>query len=100
MEENEKIISKRDIRAEHFAELGMQVKVSPKSMSSINKPGYKLEYLVESVSVTIGIGNDHIAELIMDKDAWIALNNGEKVHVTTMKEYKDKYVHPIKKKKA
>jgi len=67
--------------------LGKEVKVSPKSLAWVNKAGYKKEFFVETVRVTIEIGNDHVAELIMDLDAWNALNAGEKIHVTTKKEF-------------
>jgi len=29
----------------------------------------------------------------MTKDAWEALNNGEKIHITTTEEFKKKYIH-------
>lgn len=67
--------------------LGREVKVSPKSLAWVNKAGYKKEFFVETVTVTIGIGNDHVAELVMDLDAWNALNAGKNIHVTTKKEF-------------
>lgn len=67
--------------------LGKEVKISPKSLAWVNKAGYKKEFFVETVTVDIGIGNDHVAELIMDLDAWNALNAGENIHVTTKKEF-------------
>lgn len=77
--------------------LGKEIKISPKSHCTINSPGYSLEMHVPSVCVTIGIGNDHVADLIMDVESWKALNAGEPVHITTAKDFKEKYVHKHKK---
>lgn len=43
----------------------------------VNDPGYQKTFLRHSVSVLIGIGKDHSAELVMDADAWEALKAGE-----------------------
>lgn len=48
----------------------------------VNKPGLIKEFFVESVEVTIGIGKDHTASLIMDIEAFAALKKGEPVHFT------------------
>src|SRR5690242_3319883 len=53
----------------NFGSLGREVKISPKANVTINKEGYKQEFFVESVSVLIGIGNDHTADLIMSRDS-------------------------------
>jgi len=76
---------------EGFTRLGREVKISPKANASVNKAGYKAEYFVDTVSVCIGIGKDHTAELIMTKDAWGALRSGEPVEVTTTEEFKKKF---------
>ena len=76
---------------ECFGRLGMPVNVSPKSNISFNKPGYKSEYFVDTVTCVIGIGKDHTADLVMSKEAWIALNSGEKVDVMTTKQFAKKY---------
>lgn len=70
-----------------FAKFGAQVKISPKANCTLNKPGFKAEYFTETVTVTVGIGADHTAELIMTKDAWDALRTGAPVSVTTIKEF-------------
>jgi len=70
-----------------FGSLGKEVKISPKAHVVLNKAGYNVKYYVDSVSVTIGIGNDHSARLVMSVDAWNALNDGEKINVTTVKEF-------------
>lgn len=73
---------------ETFGVLGKEIKVSPKSKISVNKPGHKREYFTLTVDVLIGIGKDHTASLIMDWDAWEALKSGEKINVETLKQFK------------
>lgn len=77
----------------HFARLGKEIKISPKANITVNKAGFKTEFFVETVNVLIGIGNDHTADLIMSKDAWEALNKGEKINITTTEDFKKKYVY-------
>ena len=78
---------------DHFTRLGKEIKISPKANITVNKAGFKTEFFVETVNVLIGIGNDHTADLIMSKDAWEALNKGEKINITTTEEFKKKYVY-------
>lgn len=78
---------------ETIDKLGKEIKISPKSHVSVNKAGYKTEFYTETVTLVMGIGNHHTADLIMTKDAWEALNNGEKIHITTTEEFKKKYIH-------
>lgn len=75
-----------------FTRLGKEIKISPKANVTINKPGLKTEFFVETISVTIGIGKDHSADLLMSKDAWDALLSGQKVSVTTTEDFKKKYI--------
>lgn len=79
-----------------FGRLGKEIKISPKANVTLNKEGYKAEYFVETVSVCVGIGKDHTAEVIMTKDAWESLNSGEQIHITTTEEFKNEYVKPKK----
>lgn len=81
---------------EYFARLGKEIRISPKANITVNKAGFKTEFFVETVNVLIGIGNDHTADLIMSKDAWEALNKGEKIEITTTEDFKKKYVHTRK----
>lgn len=76
---------------EGFGRLGREIKISPKSHISHNKPNFRVRYYVDTVSLLIGIGNDHTAELIMTKEAWNALKAGAPVQITTTKEYKQKF---------
>lgn len=82
----------------HFTRLGKEIKISPKANVTINKPGFEVKFFDETVSINIGIGKDHTADLIMDKDAWEALNAGEKISITTTEEFKKKVVYKAKKK--
>lgn len=75
-----------------FRPLGKEIKISPKANISINKAGFKTEFYVDTICLTIGIGNDHTADLIMTKDAWEALKNGEKINIETTKSFKKKFL--------
>lgn len=79
-----------------ISSLGKEIKISPKSHCTVNKPGFKTEFYVETVNVCIGIGADHTADLIMTVDAWEALNEGQPVNITTAKEFNDRYVYTKK----
>ena len=81
-----------------FSRLGKEIRISPKANISVNKPGFKTEFFVESVDVLIGIGKDHAADLIMSKDSWEALLAGAEVSITTTEEFKRKYVYKIRNK--
>lgn len=78
---------------DHFTRLGKEIKISPKANITVNKAGFKTEFFVETVNVLIGIGKDNTADLIMSKDAWEALNNGEPISITTTEDFKKKYVY-------
>jgi hypothetical protein len=67
--------------------LGKEIRISPKAKVYVNNAGFKAQYFVETVTLNIGIGKDHTAELIMTMDAWKALQSGEKINVVTMKEF-------------
>lgn len=76
----------------NFGSLGRELKVSPKSHVTINKPGYRQEMFVESVTLLIGIGKDHTADIVMTKEAWEAFKAGEELEITTLKEFKEKFL--------
>lgn len=73
-----------------YGSLGREIKISPKANITVNEPGFKTEFFVESVNVLIGIGNDHTADLIMSKDSWEALKKGAEISITTTKDFKKK----------
>ncbi len=68
---------------EDFKRLGRQIKISPKSRVAIGQ-GTSFEIEGDSVVVTIGIGSNHVAHLLMTYDAWIALHQGQAI---TTKQY-------------
>lgn len=96
MAEIEKVISfprsEKEQKIDNFGTLGREIKISPKSNITINAPGFKVKYYVETVSVLIGIGKDYTAELIMGKDDWEALKAGETIDITTTKDFKKKFL--------
>lgn len=71
------------IKNTKIGRLGKEIKISPKAIVSFDPPFTQQTYGVESVSVLIGIGKDHFANLSMDKDSWAALNRGEPIHIST-----------------
>jgi hypothetical protein len=75
-----------------FGALGKEVRISPKANLTVNVAGFSVKYYVETVEVLIGIGKDHTASLIMDIDAWKALNAGEEISITTNKEFKKNFL--------
>lgn len=81
-----------------FQRLGREIKVSPKANATISKNGFKLEIYMPTVNVVVGIGNNHVADLVMDVAAWEALLDGEEINITTTEEFKNKYVYTPKKK--
>ena len=94
--EGEKATRNYQYEIKHFARLGKEIRISPKANITVNKAGFKSEFYVETVNVLIGIGKNHSANLIMSKEAWEALNKGEKIEITTTEDFKKKYVHTRK----
>lgn len=88
-----------DQRISGSARFGKELKITPKANATINTPGFATKFFVPTVSINIGIGNDYSAYLIMTVDAWEALKSGQKVHITTTEEWKDKYERTSKNKK-
>lgn len=76
----------------NYGTLGREIKISPKSAVTILPPGFQKEFMVPIVSIGIGIGNDHTAELIMDEEAWEALKNGEEISINTLKQFKKNFL--------
>lgn len=78
-------------KATRYSKLGKEIKISPKAKVDINESGLTMEYEVPSVTVLIGIGKDHTADLIMSEDAWNALQT-EPISIDTLKEFKSKWL--------
>lgn len=84
-----KVISQEILK---FKKLGKEIKISPKTYVSVNKENYSITYGTESISINIGIGKDHVAHLTMSLEAWEALNEGQELKTTTLKEFKKEYL--------
>ena len=80
-----KVISQEILK---FKKLGKEIKISPKTYVSVNKKNSSITYGTESISINIGVGKDHVAHLTMSLEAWEALNEGQEVKTTTLKEFK------------
>ena len=100
MKKENNVKSCENANIENFCRLGGTINVSPKSHVQLNKEGFKKEFFVKTILICIGIGKDHTADLVMDVEAWKALMSGEKVHITTTKEYEKKYGKYRPQKKA
>lgn len=96
----EKILSEQRKEALNYGTLGKEIKLSPKTYISLNKAGYGIDFFTPTVDIVIGIGNDHVAYLIMPEDAWKALNSGDEINVTSLKDFKENFItKPTPKKK-
>lgn len=73
-----------------LGKLGKEIKISPKALVSINKPNMTMTFPEESVSIVIGIGENHTAELVMDKMAYEALQKSE-VNIVMHKDFVKQY---------
>jgi hypothetical protein len=67
--------------------LGASFRVGNKSLLSFNPPGTTQTFKEETVEVSIGIGDNHSAKLIMDMDSWEALREGAPVSIETLQGY-------------
>ncbi len=77
---------------ENFGKLGKRIEIGSTAHVTVNKAGFKKEYFVPSVQLTIGIGKDHTATLIMDTDSWKALKKGQKIDITSLTQFKKKFL--------
>lgn len=82
-----------------FRYFGRELKISPKSNACLNKEGLKMEFFEETVSVLVGIGKDHSADLIMTKSAWDAFVNGGDISIDTVNEFESRYIRKRRVKK-
>lgn len=65
-------------------QLGVQIVFPSESLVSFNPPGYKVAYYGKTVNVSVGIGKDHTADLIMSEEAWEVLKGGAEVNINLM----------------
>jgi len=61
--------------------LGRELNIGANSLITENSSGYKIEYAVDTIEVLFGIGKDHTASLIMDKEAWDVFKSGVEIHI-------------------
>lgn len=61
--------------------LGKEIIISENSLVIFNDAEYSVTYLVDTIEVLIGIGNDETASLIMTKEAWNDLKSGKTIHI-------------------
>lgn len=76
----------------NHGKLGKRVEFGSNTHVAINQPGMSIEFFTETVQVTFGIGKDHVGYLIMDEDAWKALNKGQKTNIGTLNSFKKKFL--------
>lgn len=80
---------------ENHGKLGKRIEIGSTAHASVNKPGMKLEFFTPTIDVLIGIGDDHVAYLVMDVDAWEALKAGGKEgkqNITSLKQFTKKFL--------
>lgn len=71
----------------NHGKLGKRIEIGSTAHVTLNEPGLKVEFFTPTVDVLIGIGKDHVANLIMDEDAWKALKKGQKISITSLKQF-------------
>ena len=89
-----KIKSEETKLVENFGALGRAIRVGANSYVSLNKSGFGIKFHVPTVDLVIGIGKDHVAYLVMDRDAWAALKENQKIDITTLNNFQKQFVKP------
>lgn len=84
--------NERSYEIDNFGKLGKRIEIGANSKVTLNKPGMKVEFFTPTVDVLIGIGKDHVANLIMDTDAWAALKKGAVLNIDTLKVFKKNFL--------
>lgn len=82
----------RQYEIDNFGKLGKRIEIGANSKVTMNKPGMKVEFFTPTIDILIGIGKDHVANLIMDTDAWVALKKGAALNIDTLKSFKKKFL--------
>jgi hypothetical protein len=92
-----KITPKKTIQT---TSLGRAIRFGVRSKVVIDEPGTNIEYLVNSVNMTIGIGNDHIAHLTMTEEAYLALQDPDnRISIETIQDHIKQIKHARKRSK-
>lgn len=66
--------------------LGRRLTIPAKSEVSLVPDGFGIQYYGDTVHITIGVGKDHTADLIMSTDTWEALKDRSNNLIITMKK--------------
>ena len=80
---NKITVSNDTIKERYSMKLGRRLEIGALSKATVCNPSRKIEYMTETISVIIGIGDDNYAELIMSKETWEAFIQGEKIFIRT-----------------
>lgn len=72
---------------ENAIQLGKEVKISPKSLAIVSKPGLQVSIVPSSVMVEFTIGSEE-GILLMSSAAWEELKSGSKPVTKTHKQFK------------
>ena len=90
--QNRQAKSIHNYEIDNFGKLGKRIEIGANSKVTKNKPGMKVEFFTPTIDVLIGIGKDHVANLIMDEDAWKALKKGEAINIDSLKTFTKKFL--------
>ena len=77
---------------ENHGKLGKRVEIGSTAHATLNKPGAKYEFFTPTVEVLIGIGKDNVGRLIMEQSAWAALKKGQKINITSLKQFTKQFL--------
>lgn len=73
------------------AALGRVIRIGKKALATVSAPGASYKFEVPSVGLTIGIGKDHMAFLLMTEEAWEELKSAniseEDISITSIQDY-------------
>lgn len=72
--------------------LGIPIKVGAKAAVMHHPDGYRLEVNGEAVSVVLYIGDHYAADLVMTRDAFEAIQNGEELKAYTYQQFKEDHL--------
>jgi len=75
-----------NFRNDESLKLGKAFRVGSKATAQVSQEGGSIEFYVPTVTVLIGIGTDHVAHLVMTKEAFDALNEGQPVKFINFKK--------------
>lgn len=77
---------------ENHGALGKRIEFGARTHVTKNKAGMKVEFFTPTIQSIVGIGKDHVAYLIMDEDAWVALKKGQKLNIDSLQGFQKKFI--------